>query len=557
MSTIISSAADAVRILQEATSTCCDQYFWMTIAAGIFGFFMAFGIGANDVANAFATSVSAKSITLKQAVLIASVCEFLGAMLLGASVTSTIKGKILDTSLYEDEPGTLMYGMLCALVSASFILAVANYLALPVSTTHTIIGSVVGFSLAAKGWRSIAWTEVSKVFISWVAAPVITGIFAVIFFWLTRYFVLRSDEPYARSIKLYPFIIFCAIGLDLFMVFYKAGKNNAQIKEWGIKFMVPCAFAVSLFLAVVFQFFASPYLQRRVEAKVKAVEDAKAEEEAAKNKNWAGIEDMDEHTGNPAVKGAIERTERKASDGFEEEDGKNPAAEKKSLSASQRLRSKAGKSLSASMTRIGKATINRDIEAQAFEASAKAKEMWEAGEDFDLHAEEMFSYLQVLTACLLSFAHGANDVANAIGPIAAVIAIYNTGSVSSKNAVPKWILVLGAVGIVFGLLIYGYRLMISLGYKITKMSASRGFCIELSASTVVVVASFLGIPVSTTQCQVGGTIGVGFLGGSKNLNPLFILKVLLGWVGTFLAVTIINAGVFAFAFYAPSAPGFE
>jgi len=156
MADIASSAADAVRILQDVTSACCGQYFWMTITAGIFGFFMAFGIGANDVANAFATSVSAKSVTLKQAVLIASVCEFLGAMLLGASVTSTIKGKILDTSLYEDEPGTLMYGMLTSLVAASFILAMANYLALPVSTTHTIIGSVVGFSLAAKGWKSIA-----------------------------------------------------------------------------------------------------------------------------------------------------------------------------------------------------------------------------------------------------------------------------------------------------------------------------------------------------------------------------------------------------------------
>ena len=156
---------------------------------------------------------------------------------------------------------------------------------------------------------------------------------------------------------------------------------------------------------------------------------------------------------------------------------------------------------------------------------------------------------------------GANDVANAIGPIAAVIAIYNTGEVGSKNPVPKWIIFLGAAGIVIGLLLYGYKLMISLGYKITKMSPSRGFCIELAASFVVVIASFIGIPVSTTQCQVGGTIGVGLLGGesgkrSSNLNPWFVLKVILGWVGTFVAVCVINAGVFAFAFYAPSASGF-
>lgn len=483
---LFSAAASVARILQE--DECCDQYFWMTIAAGIFGFLMAFGIGANDVANgkicfasltfafilrswlklwyviaAFATSVSAKSVTLKQAVLIASICEFLGAMLLGASVTATIKGKIIDTDLYEDDPDVLMYGMLTSLVAAAFILGAANYLALPVSTTHTIIGSIVGFSLAAKGFNSINWKEVAKVFISWVAAPVITGTFAVLFFWLTRQFILRSNEPYKRSITLYPFIIFFAIGLDLFMVFYKAGKNNAQIKEWGLKFQIPCAFAISLFLALVFHFFASPYLQKRVDAKIEELA------ETEKIKEGGGeAEAVD-----AAVPVSADKEEEKESESVVED-----------LTRSERLKKSMSASVHQSIRKLGEATINRDIEAQAFEASAKAKEIWETGEEFDLHAEEMFSYLQVLTACLLSFAHGANDVANAIGPIAAVIAIYNTGKISSKNPTPKWIIFLGAAGIVIGLLLYGYKLMISLGYKITKMSPSRGFCIELSASTV-------------------------------------------------------------------------
>ena len=150
--------------------------------------------------------------------MIAGICEFLGAMLLGASVTSTIKGKMIDVSMYANEPGVLMYGMLTSLVAASFILAVANYLALPVSTTHTIVGSIVGFSLAAKGFQSIAWMEVGKIFISWVAAPLITGTAAAVFFWTTRKFILLSESPYKRAITLYPFIIFIAIGVDLFMV---------------------------------------------------------------------------------------------------------------------------------------------------------------------------------------------------------------------------------------------------------------------------------------------------------------------------------------------------
>ncbi|EED95141.1 inorganic phosphate transporter, partial [Thalassiosira pseudonana CCMP1335] len=386
------------------------------IAACIFGFCMAFGIGANDVANAFATSVSAKSVSLKQAVIIASICEFLGAMLLGASVTSTIKGKMIDADLYEDTPDVLMYGMLTSLVSASFILMVANYLSLPVSTTHTIVGSIIGFSIAAKGFESIKWKEVGKIIISWVASPALTGTMAIIFFYCTRRFILQSENPYQRSVNLYPVIIFLAIGLDLFMVFAKAGSNNDKIDEWGLKFSLPCAFGVSLFLGVVASLFIVPNLiEPRVIAKIEAKEAA----------------------------------EKKAED-------------------------------------IGQKVLD-DEEA----------------------TEEMFSYLQVLTACLLSFAHGANDVANAIAPIAAVYAIYETGEVSSKVPVQKWIIFLGAAGIVVGLALYGYNLIVSLGYKITKLSPSRGFCIELSASTIVVIASYLGIPVSTTQCQVGGTMGVG------------------------------------------------
>mmetsp|Transcript_1903 Transcript_1903/g.2970 ORF Transcript_1903/g.2970 Transcript_1903/m.2970 type:complete len:566 (-) Transcript_1903:142-1839(-) len=560
---LMSFAAQSARFLQDVTVDCCQQYFWMTIAAGIFGFLMACGIGANDVANAFATSVSAKSVTLKQAVVIAGICEFLGAMLLGASVTSTIKGKMIDTSLYADEPGVLMYGMLTSLVAASFILAVANYLALPVSTTHTIVGSIVGFSLAAKGFSSINWMEVGKIFISWVAAPVITGTAAALFFWVTRKFILLSEVPYKRAITLYPFIIFIAIGIDLFMVFYKAGKNSPQIKEWGLKFMIPAGFCISFFLAVVFHFLLSPYLQKRVGAKMERLEKAKTDkenEDVAHENAEAGEGEEKKSAMMKKILGE-DGEEEKA----EEQDGEEKHTDSKTtdanISRSERIKKNMTASFHKSMSKLGDATINRDIEAEAFAGSAKAKEMWETGEEFDPRAEEMFSYLQVLTACLLSFAHGANDVANAIGPIAAVIAIYNTGEVNSKNPVPKWIIFLGAAGIVLGLLLYGYKLMISLGYKITKMSPSRGFCIELAASFVVVIASFVGIPVSTTQCQVGGTIGVGLLGGEKgnrsgNLNPWFVLKVILGWVGTFVAVCIINAGVFAFAYYAPSASGF-
>ena len=169
----------------------------------------------------------------------------------------------------------------------------------------------------------------------------------------------------------------------------------------------------------------------------------------------------------------------------------------------------------------------------------------------------MFSYLQVLTACLLSFAHGANGLANAIAPLSAILAIYKNNGVESESPVQKWVLALGGAGIVMGLALYGYKLIISLGYRMTKVTPSRGFAIDLSAATVVVVASFIGIPMSTTQCKVGGTIAVGMFGGKESLDPWFLAKIIFGWVATFFGVCILNAGIFAFAYYAPSANGFE
>ncbi|KAL7537196.1 hypothetical protein ACHAXR_007652 [Thalassiosira sp. AJA248-18] len=550
--TLAEMATVATRIL--VTEVCCDQYRWMTYAAGIFGFIMAFGIGANDVANAFATSVSAKSITLKQAVIIAAICEFLGAMLLGASVTSTIRKKMIDGDMYADEPDVLMFGMLTALVSASFMMAVANYFALPISTTHTIIGSIVGFSIAAKGFESVIWETVALIFVSWAAAPLITGIFGAIFFWFIRRFVLRSNNPYQRSVGIYPITIFLAVGLDIFMVLYKAGKNNAQIKEWGLKFQIPVAWGISAVLAVFFYFALGPFLERRIAAKFDK-EDDDVEE--------GGVEISNAEEAIPAAENdeklGIEKSERtKASnnsddnDKFADNNDEKEIGDQDEPKEKKSLRSMASKSLK----HLADSTINRDIEAEAFAISGNTQAMWESGEDFDPKTEEMFSYLQVLTACLLSFAHGANDVANAIAPLSAVLSIYQDGEVSSKAPVQKWVLALGGAGIVMGLALYGYKLIISLGYRMTKVSPSRGFAIELSAATVVVVASFIGIPISTTQCKVGGTTAVGMFGGKKGVDPWFLAKIIAGWVLTFFGVCLLNAGIFAFAYYAPSASGF-
>lgn len=188
------------------------EYLWIAVLGGIVGFMYGFLIGANDVANAFASSVSAKSITLRQAVIIASFCEFGGAVLLGASVTSTVRGKLFDTDLYENEPKVLMFGMFTALFSANVWLFVATFYGMPVSTTHDVVGCILGFALASKGFSAIHWDVVVKIFISWFASPLVAGTIAAIFFSLVKKFVMRAENPYERAYYTFPLVLTLGIG---------------------------------------------------------------------------------------------------------------------------------------------------------------------------------------------------------------------------------------------------------------------------------------------------------------------------------------------------------
>ena len=523
-------------VLVPADQAAFPQYHWMAIAAILFSFFMAFGIGANDVANAFATSVAAKSVSLRQAVIIASVFEFAGSLFLGASVTNTIRSKILDIDMYDDEPEVLMFGMLCALVTASIILIVATAMSLPVSTTHTIVGAIIGFSLAAKGWSSVQWFDTGMIFVSWVASPVLTGLMAAMFFVTVRKLVLYSDSPYARAIKTYPLVLFVTLTINSLFVLYKAASQNSKVKSLSSAVIVPVSFGIGALSALIFQFAISPMLQKKI-SNDRADREAEPVKELSEGTDAdAGIEEKAAgEVGNETddVKDSIHANKPNADAGPDE---KNV--------------------LKKAYTSFASATYDQDLEKQSMSEHAKTAKIWAEAETFDAEAEQMFSYLQVFTACLLSFGHGANDVANAIAPLSAVIVIYETGSVPSKSKVPRWALAMGGAGIVAGLLFYGYKLMKALGFRLAKLSPSRGFCIELAASLVVVVASFIGVPVSSTQCQVGGTIGVGFTGGKSQVDWMFVLKVVFGWVGSFVSVVLASAGVFAFAFYSPAAVGF-
>jgi sodium-dependent phosphate transporter len=479
--------------------------------------------------------VAAKSVSLRLAVVIAAVCEFGGSMLLGAQVTKTIRSDVLKSKLYSDDPEVLMYGMLCALVAASIILQLSNYLYMPVSTTHTIVGAIVGFSLAAKGFSSINWNTCILIFISWVASPLITGIFAYISFFIIRRWVLLSPEPYKRAIITYPLIVFVAVTVDLFFVLNKSGANRPNaLKTYGVKLQLPIAIGAALLCALVFQFAISPCLQRKVE---RDVADRAAALKAAEETN---IE-----VTNPDEENIVKPEKLEAAQDEPQDSNPAPGNENKIAGA-----------LKSGYRAFADWTFDRDVHSEAMHKSKRSQEIWSTAPEFDEHAEDLFKYLQVFTACLLSFAHGANDVANAIAPLSAVYLIYQTGEVESRSPVATWMLALGGVGIVVGLATYGYKLIVALGFHLTKLSPSRGFCIELCTSLVVVIASFIGIPISTTQSQVGGTVGAGFVTGGQHVDFWFFLRCALGWVVTFVGVCLLTAGIFAFSYFAPSAPGF-
>jgi len=515
------------------------EYLWIAVCGGIFGFMYGFLIGANDVANAFASSVSAKSITLRQAVVIASFCEFGGAVALGAAVTSTVRSKLFDVDLFEQEPEVLMFGMFISLFSANIWLFIATYFGMPVSTTHDIVGCILGFALAAKGFSAIHWDVVVKIMISWFASPLCAGTIAAIFFSLVKKFVMRAEKPYERAYYTFPIVLTIGVGINLFYVLIKGAAYFKLEEKLGVGILILISFGAGAFFGALWIFVFGPCAKKQIDAKMsaKAAEtEKKADVEAASSPAIGNEEeDFDSFQKFVAGEGSAPEVKTKAVVTAHAVTAE-PAVAEVSSSWFQRLKDN---------------TVDQDLYTQSMHESSKAQTIWDNEEQFDEGAENLFNYIQVFTASMNSFAHGANDVANTIAPMSAVIDIYMNGELSSKTGVPRWMLAFGGFAIVVGLLLYGYRVMRSLGYKLTMLSPSRGTSAELGASLTSVTASFLGIPVSTTQCIVGAVTAVGLVGGRQAVDWFFLLKICCSWIGLFFIAVIFSAGLFSFCYYSP------
>ncbi len=391
----------------------------LIILAAVFGFLMAYGVGANDVANAMGTSVGSKALTIKQAIFIAAIFEFAGAYLAGGSVTSTIRGGITDAAFFVDAPELMVYGMIAALLAAATWLIAASYFGWPVSTTHSIVGAIIGFAAVGVGFDAVHWDKVGGIVGSWVVTPILAGILAYMFFMSAQKLIFDTDHPIANAKKYVPFYMaFAAFIMALVTV-------QKVLKHIGLDISTANGYLMALVLGVI-----------------------------------VGL----------VGKVAISRIKI------------DPAADKKM--------------------------------------------------QFN-NVERIFSVLMITTACCMAFAHGSNDVANAIGPLAAVVSVVSSGGeIASKAALAWWILPLGGIGIVVGLATLGARVIKTVGTAITHLTPSRGFAAELSAASTVVIASGAGLPISTTQTLVGAVLGVGLARGIAALNLGVVRNIFISWVIT-------------------------
>jgi PiT family inorganic phosphate transporter len=392
------------------------------ISAAMLGFFAAYGVGANDVANAMGTSVGSKVLTIKQAVLIAAIFEFLGAFLAGGGVTQTIRKGVIDPALFDANLEILIYGMISALFAAGTWLLIASLRGWPVSTTHTIVGAIVGFGIYALGFDKVNWSVVGNIGLSWITSPVSSAIVAALFYYICKELILKENTKY--RLLIINFFVFLA-GFAVALITVTKGLKNIFKQQDLILTFGDSAF-YSAIAALVFT--AIFYIFSR-----------------ARLSNTSGSQ------------------------------------------------------------------------------------------------ESQFAYLMVFTSCAVAFAHGSNDVANAIGPLAAIHQATNQilGNAVSPET-PLWILFLGAAGIVIGLATLGYRVMKTIGEKIVKLTPSKGFAAQLAAALTVVLASQLDMPVSTTHTLVGAVIGIGLVEGISTINVRSVNSIFLSWIITLPAGALLS-----------------
>jgi len=531
------------------------MYPWIFGVGILFAFYNAWGIGANDCANSFATSVGAKVLTLKTAVIIAGIFEFSGAVLMGSHVTDAIRKNIISPDIFDNNPGALMYGMLCADLSSAIWLTVATYFKYPVSTTHSIIGAIIGFALAYGGGDVIYWDKVGLIVASWIISPLLAGVFSLLLYSAINYFVFKSNDPYNNTIKIFPLLTFVTFFINTLFIIYK-GSPQLDLDELALWKCLLISFGISTLFALIALYIYVPYVKEKIEE-----EDRMNEIENGKTKT----EDNLEETTFPEIrttsyKNAILTLDNSTLNEETNDDDYdiNNINEDKIIPVSP-----LHKYLQPNLNFFynDKKDIKENIKLskqhtttlETINTNNNIDKLHDKAEDIDPKSDRLCSWIQIITACFSSFAHGSNDVANAIAPLATIYYIYENDKLAESLDVPIWILFIGGLGIVVGLLTWGYKIIDRIGRELTKITPSRGFIIELSAALTVIIASRAELPVSTTHCQVGSILGCGVGGGLQNVDWKLVRGIVFSWIITLPITGFLSAGLFSFGYYSPNA----
>ena len=419
-----------------------DFYYIVIVFTALLGLYMAWNIGANDVANSMADAVGSGALSVRNAVIAAGLCEFAGAVLVGAHVTNTVRKGIVDPSVLASLPGVspeevavmLIIGMSGALLSAAFWLNMSTLVGMPVSTTHSIVGAVAGFGIVAAGWHAVNWAKMGQIVSSWFISPIAGGVLSYLLFVYISKAILGKEKPVKAAVVHLPIIVFILTMVVLLATIYKGLKHVIGDMPW---LAGNNSIWISFAFAVLMSFIAWLFAKKKLVA---------------------------------------------------------------------RQNDPLGEQLKA--------------------------------------VERSFVPLVIISSCSVAFAHGANDVANSVGPLAAIIHVLETGSIEMKVPVPIWILGLGGAGIVLGLATYGYKVMKTVGYKITEITPSRGVAADIAATATVLVCTRLSLPVSTTHTLVGAILGIGLARGLGGVNSRVVVSIFGSWL-----FTVPAAGIMSIVFY--------
>jgi sodium-dependent phosphate transporter len=549
------------------------QFDYIFAIAMIFAFLDAWNIGANDVANSFATSVSSRSLTYPQAMILAAICEFLGAVLAGSRVSDTIRNNIIEVNMFNDAPAGLMLTMACALFGSSIWMTIATKIGAPVSTTHSIVGGIIGAGIAANGASGVAWgwSGFAKIIASWFVSPLVAGGFASILFLITKYTVLERKNSLRNAMLIIPFYFALTAGVLIMVIVWK-GAPNLKLDNLSQGQILGAIFGGAGTAAGLYFIFWYPYLYRKliledwtlkiyhivygpfllIRGEVPPIPEGvnhkivtdyyhgnrnQEEIEAAIDSGAAGV-DKNVVASEPIGKQDIESKDAVTTVDAVDDNTDSAAApvkldaiNKKTIKLLLHPRNWHRLIWLAVSHGFTQDVIGSQKEKTAL--SSNIEDMHSRAKKYDNKTEHLYSFLQGVTACTASFAHGSNDISNAAGPLSTIYLIWSKNTTGENSPVPVWVLCYTAGALVIGLWTYGYNIMRNLGNRLTLQSPARGFSMELGAAITTVFATQLSLPISTTQCIVGAVVFVGLCNGDvKAVNWRMVAWCYAGWIFT-------------------------